>query len=92
MVKTLPKWNGEVVGAMHRMGMTVNALSVEMGVTRTYVSKLLNTPRHTEQTRSRVENAMRSFAEEIGINFEDVWPAKEQPERRENEYPGCPLD
>lgn len=75
----LPEWNGRVVGAMHRMGMTVQALALEMGVQRTYASKLLNTGNHKDQTRSRVEDALRSFAGERGIRFEELWPAEERP-------------
>lgn len=69
----LPEWNGKVVGVMHRMGMTVQALALEIGVQRTYVSKLLNTPNHLSRTRSKVERGLRSFAEERGINFEELW-------------------
>ena len=73
LVEILPEWNGKVVGVMHRMGMTVQALAVEIGGQRTYASKLLNTANHMEQTRSKVEQGLRSFAKERGIDFDELW-------------------
>lgn len=73
MVEILPEWNGNVVGVMHRMWITNEALAKEMGVQRTYVSKVLNSPHLGVKARSRVEDALRSLAEQREINFDELW-------------------
>lgn len=71
MAHILPAWNGHVISACHRMGITRDALAKEMGVNRTYLSKILNKKRTTEYTRSLVEEALRSQAKRLGFNYDE---------------------
>ena len=72
-MELLPEWNGKVKGIMHRMYMTENALAKEMGVTRQYASKVLNSSSQTAESRIKVEAALESFAQSRGICFNDLW-------------------
>ena len=69
----LPEWNGKVVGAMHRMYMTKTALAKEMGVSREYASRILNSLDQTTEARIKVESALESFARSRGICFNNLW-------------------
>ena len=68
----LPEWSGKVVGVMHRMYMTKTALAKEMGVSREYASRILNSLDQTTETRIKVESALESFARSRGIYFNDL--------------------
>lgn len=72
-MELLPEWNGKVVGVMHRMYMTKKALAAEMGVARTYASKVINSPAQTAETRAKVEAALESFARSRSVYFNDLW-------------------
>lgn len=72
-MELLPEWNGKVVGVMHRMYMTKKALALEMGVARTYASKVINSPVQSRETRVKVESALESFARSRDIYFNDLW-------------------
>ncbi len=50
-MQLLPEWNGKVVGAMHRMYMTKTALAKEMGVSREYASRIINSAEQTTEAR-----------------------------------------
>ena len=70
MVRVLPPWNGHVISALHRMGVTRETLAKEMGVHRSYLSKILNKRKTTAYTRSLVEEGLRICAKNIGLDYE----------------------
>ena len=72
-MEMLPEWNGKVVGVMHRMYMTKTALAKEMGVSREYASRIINSAEQTTEARIKVESALESFARSRGIYFNDLW-------------------
>lgn len=72
-MELLPEWNGKVKGVMHRMYMTESALAKEMGVSRQYASKVLNSSSQTTESRIKVEAALESFARSRDIYFNDLW-------------------
>ena len=78
MVEVLPKWNGDVIGAMHRIRMSSGALAYCMGVNRRYVSKILNSEKQTEYVKDKVEAAIRSFMEERGIVDDGILPDRKE--------------
>ena len=71
-MELLPEWNGDVVKVMCRMYMTKQALAKEMGLSRTYVSKLLNSPRNSDQTKRKIETALESFARSRGLTLTNM--------------------
>ena len=78
MVKVLPEWNGKVVGTMHRMFMTKEALADTLGYQRTYISRMLWSPNHRPDTKAKVEDALESFARSHGIDFDKLWAREER--------------
>lgn len=54
------KWTGRLVGAMHNEKITYDDLAAEMGVTKSYVSMILNGSRKPEGIRERMEAAYRA--------------------------------
>lgn len=57
-VTILPeKWTGRLVGRMHNERVTYEDLGAEMGVTKAYVSMILNGTRKPEGIRERMEAA-----------------------------------
>lgn len=55
------KWTGRVVGRMHVEQISTADLAREMGVTRAYVSMLLNCSKKPEGARERVEGALEKI-------------------------------
>lgn len=58
------KWTGKVVGRMHVEQVSTADLAAEMGVTRAYVSMLLNCSKKPEGARERVEAALEAIIEQ----------------------------
>lgn len=52
------------------MGVTRETLAKEMGVHRTYLSKILNKRKTTAHTRSLVEEGLRKCAIGVGLDYE----------------------
>ena len=52
------KWTGRLVGKMHNERVTFDELAKEMGVTKPYVSMLLNGKRNPEGVQKRMEKAL----------------------------------
>ncbi len=77
-METLPEWNGKVVGVMHRRYMTKTALAKEMGVSREYASRIINSAEQTTEARIKVESALESFARSRGIYFNDLWKPEDR--------------
>ncbi len=52
------KWTGRLVGKMHNEGITYDDLAAEMGVTKAYISMILNGRRKPDGIRNRMEAAV----------------------------------
>lgn len=59
----LEKWTGNIVGKMHVHKITSKELAEEMGVSRQYVSMILNGTRSPDDARGRVETAVDALIE-----------------------------
>lgn len=57
----LEKWTGRLVGKMHNERITYDELAEELGVTKAYVSMILNGKRKPPDIRNRMENAVDSI-------------------------------
>lgn len=54
------KWTGRLIGKMHNERVTYDDLAEEMGVTKAYISMILNGVRKPDGIRERMENAFDS--------------------------------
>lgn len=54
------KWTGRLIGKMHNECVTFEELGVEMGVSKAYVSMILNSRRKPEGIQKRMEEAFES--------------------------------
>lgn len=52
------KWTGRLVGKMHNHGVTYADIAAELGVTKAYVSMILNGARKPKDARRRLETAV----------------------------------
>ena len=59
----LAQWIGDFVGRMHRHRVTITQLSQEMGVTREYLSAILNGHREPVGIEKRMNDALTSVVE-----------------------------
>lgn len=65
------KWTGLLVGKMHNERVTCDDLAAEMGVTRAYVSMILNSHRKPDGIQERIENAFESvISKRKGVSHE----------------------
>ncbi len=55
------KWTGRLVGKMHNEKITLEDVAEELGVTRSYVSMILNGARKPDGIRERMEAAVSSI-------------------------------
>lgn len=67
----LETWTGRAVGKMHNNRISFEEVASEMGVTKAYISMILNGKRKPPDARKRVESAItaiidRRAAEEAG--------------------------
>lgn len=56
----LEKWTGNLIGKMHNERITYDDLAEEMGVTRAYVSMVLNGARKPKGIKERMESAFNA--------------------------------
>lgn len=54
----LEKWTGRLVGKMHNYGVTHSEVAAELGVTKAYISMILNGSRKPPDARARLEAAV----------------------------------
>lgn len=54
------KWTGHLVGKMHNHDITMEQLAGELGVTKSYVSMILNSKRKPTGVRKRMETALET--------------------------------
>lgn len=60
----LAQWTGEFVGRMHINRITITQLAQEMGVTREYVSMILNGHRSPDGIEQRMNDALDKLVED----------------------------
>ena len=49
------KWTGRLIGKMHNNGISISDLANELGVTKAYISMILNGARKPADAKSRLE-------------------------------------
>ena len=54
------KWTGRLIGEMHNHDVTYEELATELGVTKPYISMILNGARKPNGIRKRMEEAFKS--------------------------------
>lgn len=54
------KWTGRLIGEMHNHNVTYEELAAELGVTKPYISMILNGARKPAGIRKRMEEAFKS--------------------------------
>ena len=59
----LAQWIGDFVGRMHRHRVTITQLAQEMGITREYLSLILNGHREPPGIEKRMNDALHSVIE-----------------------------
>lgn len=64
------RWTGRLVGKMHNERVTLQDMADEMGVTRSYVSQVLNGKKTPSGARDRLEIAFESILEKRGDRIE----------------------
>jgi transcriptional regulator with XRE-family HTH domain len=52
------KWTGELIGKMHNNRINYDEIAAEMGVTKAYISMILNGSRNPEGAQERMEKAV----------------------------------
>ncbi len=57
------KWTGRLVGRLHNERITYEELAKEMGVTKAYISMILNGARKPEGIKDRMEAAVATIVE-----------------------------
>ena len=59
----LAQWTGDFVGRMHRNKVTITQVAKEMGVTREYLSLILNGHREPHGAEQRMNDALDRIIE-----------------------------
>lgn len=57
------KWTGDLIGKMHNSKVTYDDLAAELGVTKTYISMILNGKRKPPDIRKRMEEAFSAVVQ-----------------------------
>ena len=66
-------WTGNLIGKMHNKDVTYDELAEEMGVTKSYVSMILNGHRRPPDIRNRMEVAFnRIIQRRNGITVDEL--------------------
>ena len=60
----LASWIGDVVGTMHRYGITQTELGAEMGVSNDYISMILNGKKKPNDIERRIREALKNCVKE----------------------------
>lgn len=58
------KWTGDIVGKMHINRITYEELANKLGVTKAYISMILNGARNPEGAQERFETALNELVSE----------------------------
>ena len=67
------KWTGRLVGRMHNERITYDELAAELGVTKAYISMILNGKRKPPHIRRRMETAVDQIVERRDGSAEKVF-------------------
>ena len=62
----LAHWIGEIVGLMHKQGISNKLLAAHLGVTPEYISMVLNGHREPAGIEDRLRNAINEIAQNNG--------------------------
>ena len=54
-------WTGNLIGDMHNKDITYEDLAAEMGITKNYISMILNGKRNPPGIQSRMEAAVKAI-------------------------------
>lgn len=65
------KWTGKLVGKMHIERVTCDDLATELGVTRPYISMILNGHRKPDGIQDRMEAAFESVVSKRKVDGHD---------------------
>jgi len=84
MFVLLPEWSGNVVGAMHRCGITQTQLADSCGMSRKYLCMVLNSEEPRQTTQSKIEHGLKKIITERGFNVEEIYPTTKRPTQRAN--------
>ena len=57
------KWTGRLIGKMHNNGVSTTDLATELGVTKAYISMILNGARKPPDAKNRLETAVDAIIE-----------------------------
>lgn len=57
------KWTGNLIGKMHNSKVTYDEVAAELGVTKCYISMILNGKRNPPGARKRLEGAVKAVIE-----------------------------
>jgi len=57
------KWTGVLIGKMHNNDVTYDDLAAELGVTKSYISMILNGSRKPAEAKERLQAAYASVLE-----------------------------
>ncbi len=60
------KWTGQIVGKMHVHKISMDELAKELGYTRSYVWRILNSQREPSNIQERMEKALDQIIEKRG--------------------------
>ena len=60
----IEKWTGRLIGKMHNHGITLMDVATKLGVTKSYVSMILNGARKPPNARTRLEAAVDEIIRE----------------------------
>ena len=56
-------WTGDLIGRMHNQRITISDLAAELGVTKAYISMILNGYRRPKDAQQRLESAFDAILE-----------------------------
>lgn len=66
-------WTGNLIGKMHNKGITYDDLAEEMGVTKSYISMILNGKRKPPGIRGRMDAAVNNvILRRNGVTVDDL--------------------
>ena len=57
----MEQWTGELVGKMHNEKIRLEDVALDLGVTKAYVSMLLNCKRKPKDAREKLEHAVEEI-------------------------------
>ena len=84
-------WTGNLIGKMHNKGITYDDLAEEMGVTKSYISMILNGKRKPPGIKNRMDSAVSNIIQRRnGVTVDDLLAAAECHDQA-HECTGCPL-